>query len=120
MPRLDTNSSVNVMQKMRRKYKTGYKNTQEQDCGTIQENQLETCVRLCRGTSAMKECNSVQKFVKKVTHEKECDIGTDHQCKVENVRQCRQVTEQFTVSKKVGSSNIFLTMFNILLDFLIY
>jgi len=35
----------------------------------------------------------VQMFMKKITHEKECDIGTDHQCKVENVRQCRQAPE---------------------------
>ena len=37
---------------------------------------------------------SMQKSVKKITHEKECNIGTDHQCKVENVQQCGQVPEQ--------------------------
>ena len=44
----------------------------------------------------------MQMFMKKITHEKECDIGTDHQCKVENVRQCRQAPEQVcnTVSKE--------------------
>ena len=91
MPRLDTNSSVNVMQKTRRKYKTGYKNSQEQDCGTIQENKLETIhSNLCQVVSRNKcydnpekECNSMQMSVKKVTHEKECDIGTDHQCKLQ-------------------------------------
>ena len=36
------------------------------------------------------ECNNVQN----VTQEKECEIVTDCQCKVENVRQCRQVAEK--------------------------
>ena len=36
----------------------------------------------------------MQKSVKKITHQKKCNIGTDHKCKVENVQQCRQVPEQ--------------------------
>ena len=49
----------------------------------------------------------MQKSVKKITHEKDWDIETDHQCKVENVEQCRQVPEQVcnTVSK-VGSTRV--------------
>ncbi len=77
-------------------------NTQEQDCGTIQENQLETvngnlCQVLLRNKpydNPKKEYNSAQKSVKKITHEDECDIRTDHHYKVEKVRKCRQVPEQ--------------------------
>jgi len=49
-----------------------------------------------------KECNTMQKSMKKITYEKEWDIGTDHQCKVENVQQCRQVSEQ----EKVRECNL--------------
>jgi len=37
---------------------------------------------------------SMQKSMKKITLEKESNIGTDHLCKVENVQQCRMVPEQ--------------------------
>ena len=36
----------------------------------------------------------MQKSGKKNNHEKKCDIGTDHQCKVKNIQQCRQVPKQ--------------------------
>ena len=120
--RLDMDSSVTqtiakcVPPKMR-EYKTRDKNkssnTQEQDCGTTQENQLKIVNgNLCQivlinkcSDNSKKECNSVQSL-KKITHEKECDIRNDHQFKVENVWQCRQVPEQMcnTVSKRVGST----------------
>jgi len=44
----------------------------------------------------------MQKSVKKITHKKECNIGTDHQCQVENVQQCGQVSEQ----EKVRECNL--------------
>ena len=44
-----------------------------------------------------KMCNNMQKFVKKITNEKECDIRTDHQCNVENFQQCNQVPKQENV-----------------------
>ena len=52
--------------------------------------------------NSKKEYNSMKKSVKKIIHEKECDIGTDHQCKVWNVQQCRQVPEQ----EKVRECNL--------------
>ena len=72
---------------------------------TIQENHLETVnsnlsqivlINKCSDNSK-KECNSVQKSLKKITHEKECDIQTDHQCNVENVWQCRQVLNKCAI-----------------------
>ena len=44
-----------------------------------------------------KMCNNMQKFVKKITNEKECDIRTDHLCNVENFQQCNQVPKQENV-----------------------
>ena len=79
----------------------------------IQENKLEimkgnlcqVVLRVKCSDNPKKDCNSVQKYMK-ITHVKECNIVTDHQCKVENVQQCRQVHEQAckTVSKRVGST----------------
>ena len=62
----------------------------------VQEAQLETmtgnkCQIELRNKcydNPKKECNNVQKYMKKITPEKECDIVTDLQCKVENVQQC--------------------------------
>ena len=66
------------------------------------ENQLETLKgKLCQVVTRSKcydkhkrKCNSVQESMKKINHEKEFNIRTDHQCKVENVKQCRQVPQQ--------------------------
>ena len=48
----------------------------------------------------------MQKSVKKIIYEKECNIGTDHQCKVENAQQCRQVPEQEKVREYNLGNNL--------------
>ena len=67
-------------------YKKKYYKKQEQDCGMIQANQLETtngkqCQVVIKSKcydNPKEECNSMQKSVKKITHEKDSDRGTDH------------------------------------------
>ena len=68
----------------------------------MQENQWETMngklfqvvLRSKYYENPKKEKNNMQKSGKKNNHEKKCDIGTDHQCKVKNIQQCRQVPKQ--------------------------